>query len=263
MAGGGPAIRLHDVIREYLRHDMGAAGCTARNRDFLGVARQLLGEAPDQDGAGRLWWLLPPDARYLWQNLAYHLHEAGAAEELAVTVCDLRWIEAKINVTGSVAAVEADLALEDSDTARLLARVLGRSSSLFTPAEPRSALGATLVSRLDGTPGLESVVGSYAEALTTPRLGTGGSCPTSRIPLLSGTSRATPTGSGVAPSRPSEGCWPRRALTRRYASGIRVPVSCRPGSAGTRPRRRHPTPRRPRTRSPSLPLPIHLTARPW
>ena len=167
---GSPAIRLHDVIREYLRHYVGAAGLATRNGDFVGVARQVLGGAPDQDPASRPWWSLPPDADYLWQNLAYHLHEAGADEELAMTVSDLRWAEAKINVTGSTAAVEADLALVDSDTARLLARTLGRSSSLLTPTEPRGALGATLVSRLDGIPGLESLVRPFAEALGIPRI---------------------------------------------------------------------------------------------
>jgi WD40 repeat protein len=167
---GGPAVRLHDVFRDYLRHEVGPDGLARRNAMFIRAASQLLQPGSAGSREGNAWWSLPPDAEYLWLTVAYHLQQARFSEELAETVTDLRWVEAKINVTGTVVGVEADLVLADSDDARQLRRELGRSAPILTPAEPPGTLAATLVSKLAEVPGVEHLARAYEQTLDRPRL---------------------------------------------------------------------------------------------
>src|SRR5262249_23181974 len=69
----------------------------------------------------------------------------------------LRWIEAKLVHSGP-AGVDADLALSTDLTAALLRRVLQQDAHLLAPLQPVEALADTLVSRLDGIAGLETML---------------------------------------------------------------------------------------------------------
>jgi WD40 repeat protein len=166
-AGRRPALRLHDVLRTYLRR-LVAADCAAMNTSLVRAARGLL---PARADGGRVpWWTLPADADYLWQYLPFHLAEAGHTDELAQLVCDLRWVEAKSDRFGSSVKAEADLALVDTASSHLLRQALERTAYLLTRVDPPSALGATLASRLDGVPGLEGLLAEYQNQLPRPRL---------------------------------------------------------------------------------------------
>ncbi len=165
---GGPAIRLHDVIRAYLRHRVTPARRAAANSALVRAARDMLAatDADDDDP----WWSLPAHAGYLWRHLPYHLKEAGQVGELTRLVCDLRWVEAKTAHFRSSVPAEADLTLVDTPTGRLLRRSLKQNAHLLNPINPPSGLGATLASRLDSTPGLEEIVATYKARLPRPRL---------------------------------------------------------------------------------------------
>ncbi len=164
-----PAVRVHDVLRSYLRHQLGPAELTSRHRTLIAHARRLLpvGPAPL---SGPPWWSLPPSSHYLWRTLLYHLREADLPDDLANLVTDLRWIEGKIAHTGTTVSAEADLATVDTATARMLRRALGQASHLLTAISPPTPLGPTLASRLGRFPGLEATVAAYRRQLADPTL---------------------------------------------------------------------------------------------
>ena len=143
----GPAVTLHDVLRGYLRHRQGTARLAELNRALVEVARS---SAP---GA---WWLLPEDADYLWRHLTYHLAEAGADAELTELVCDVRWLLARIDRHGPVAA-GGDLALSNAPTAVELRRVIGQQAHLLGRLQP--SLADTLLSRIPVTDGPQRLGG--------------------------------------------------------------------------------------------------------
>jgi WD40 repeat protein len=163
-----PSVRIHDVLRAYLRHQLDAADLARRHQTFLNSARRMLPAVPTPTSGA--WWSMPDDAGYLWRHLPYHLREAELTDELAGVVCDLRWIEGKIAHLGTTVSVEADLATVATATARMLGRALGQASYLLTTISPPTALGATLASRLDGFSGIEHAAAAYRAQLPSPVL---------------------------------------------------------------------------------------------
>jgi len=165
-----PRARIHDIIRAYLRADREHGGhLPAIHSRLLDAASRGSLPAESTRGEQSSWWTLPDDADYLWRYVPYHLKEAGRREELAATVCDPRWIEAKTRRLGSPVAAEADLALLDTPIAAALHRVLSQSPHVFGPISPPSALGPTLASRLH-EPDLQSVLTAYRATLPASRL---------------------------------------------------------------------------------------------
>src|SRR5262249_32706846 len=74
-------IRLHDVVRTFLQSGQKAT-IGRLNSQFL-------------DAYGlKTWADLPPQEPYLWDQLAYHLIQAGRGNELVNTVKDLRYLAA-------------------------------------------------------------------------------------------------------------------------------------------------------------------------
>ncbi|MGF7234483.1 MAG: NB-ARC domain-containing protein [Frankia sp.] len=140
---GRPAVRLHDVLRDYLRRRYTPSSLAAAHRTFLTAARTLIPASPDS-----AWWSLPEEVRYLWRFLPWHLREAGANAELTALLEDLRWTLAKTEQLGTVVAVEADLNLADSPIIRKLRRVAAQNAHILTPLTAAGALGPTLLSRL-------------------------------------------------------------------------------------------------------------------
>lgn len=156
-----PRLQLHDVIRDYLRQQVGprlpelhAALVDAHQPALL---------------TGSSWWSLPSDEPYLWQHLTTHLAAAGRAEELTRLVADLRWIVEKTRLFGP-SAVDADLALVDDPLAERLRRAFGQAAHLLGPLQPDHALGATLLTRLYGSAGLETVSRPYTDSFPATRL---------------------------------------------------------------------------------------------
>ncbi|MFD3992840.1 NB-ARC domain-containing protein [Streptomyces sp. NPDC058583] len=164
----GQALRLHDVLRSYLRHRQGAAWLAERNRTLIGAVRSTIlpfSSAPEDDGTA--WWRLPDDANYLWRNLAYHLAEAGAQTELTDLVCDPRWLLARVERYGPV-SVGGDLALSGAPAAAELHRIVGQQAHLLGRLQP--GLADTLLSRIPVTDRTEQFHSRAARVLKGPRL---------------------------------------------------------------------------------------------
>lgn len=164
----GPRLVVHDVMRAYLKACRTTTQQARAHQRLTGAAAALLPAGAERRPVP--WWLLPSDAGYLWRYLPYHLYQAGQAGELTALVCDLRWVEAKTRLSGSAAAVEADLDLADTPTATTLRQALGQAASLLGPIEPPAALGATLACWLQAVPGLQALVGVYRATLSRPLL---------------------------------------------------------------------------------------------
>ncbi|MEX5635048.1 DUF4062 domain-containing protein [Parafrankia sp. FMc2] len=165
----GPRLVLHDVIRAYLRQQIGVDERTAAHGRLVDAAAALL-PGPVTEDDRTPWWNLPDDHTYLWRFLPHHLHEAGRHEHLVALVSDLRWVEARTRRLGSVVGTVADLELAGTSLCTALATRLEQSAHLLGPIDPPAALGATLASRLDGLPGSETSLARYRAALPRPRL---------------------------------------------------------------------------------------------
>ncbi|MCK9905110.1 hypothetical protein CC117_33155 [Parafrankia colletiae] len=173
--GGQPALRLHDVLRSYLHVAAGAGGVADAHRRFLAAARGLVtgGRPVDTGDTPSAWWELPGTVTgdYFRHHLAYHLTAAGAGDEAAAVVCDLRWVETKIARFGYPVGIEADLARVDTPTSTVLRRAIGQAAHLLTPLAPGRSLAVTLASRLGEIAGLEQTVAAFRSHLTGPRFG--------------------------------------------------------------------------------------------
>jgi len=90
------SVRLHDVIRAYLKQEVGAIELASMHAHLLDAY------------AFTRWADLPDDEPYLWDHLADHLVAAGRLEELVTTVKELRYLAHKTLARKAYAA-EADL----------------------------------------------------------------------------------------------------------------------------------------------------------
>lgn len=154
---GTPTVRLHDVVRAYLRHRMRAAELETRHRRMV-------------ETAGEPWWEMPEPHAYLWHNLPYHLVHAGRVTDRDALVGDLRWVAAKTNALGTSVPVEVDLADVPAEPAQILRRALASITWLLAPSDPVSALGATIHAYLSGVPELSGAVAAYGRQLRGPHL---------------------------------------------------------------------------------------------
>ncbi|MBV1856650.1 hypothetical protein KUA19_41755 [Catellatospora sp. NEAU-YM18] len=155
------SLRLHDVIRAYLR-SLDTAAVKTANATLIDAGRPLTGTVA---GAARTeWWRLPDQAGYWWSHLCEHLAEARADDELAALVCDLRWVETRLTRSGPL-AVDADLALADDAVARVLRRAIRQNAHLLLGITPAHSLADNLAARLQDVPELQTAVREYRTTL--------------------------------------------------------------------------------------------------
>ncbi|MEU7800760.1 NB-ARC domain-containing protein [Micromonospora arborensis] len=121
----GTYLRLHDVVRSYLRRQLADDTEPTLHAGLLEQARA------DEKAEGG-WWRLPDDDNYLRRNLTYHLAAAGAAEELSALVQDLRWVRFRVRLDGPVAA-ESDLRTVPVPVTHPIARSLAARAHLVVP----------------------------------------------------------------------------------------------------------------------------------
>jgi hypothetical protein len=159
---GARAIRLHDVIRTFLRDE--------RRTDLTTLNNQLLdAHRPDAGWAGA-----PNDDHYLWDHLAGHLIEAGRGEELVTTMKDWRYLAKKTLLCKSL-SVENDLIqavkyAPDDDPLRALRRTFANTGHLFNRCETRDDLHSTIFSRLQHLEELQAIVRELTPHLASPRI---------------------------------------------------------------------------------------------
>jgi hypothetical protein len=155
-------IRLHDVIRTFLRDE--------RKADLSTLNDQLLDAHRHEAG----WAELADGEPYLWDHLASHLIEAGRGEELVATVKDWRYLAKKIFLRKSH-PVENDLIqamkyAPDDDPVRALRRTFANTGHLFNRCETRDDLHSTIFSRLQHLDELQAIVQELARYLASPRI---------------------------------------------------------------------------------------------
>ena len=156
-----PRLRLHDVIRSYLRHRF-AGHLDGLHRRLLDAHRGLI---PAADGAAA-WWQLPDEEDYLWVWAAYHLAAAGLHDELRTCLHHPDYLAGKLERLGP-AALESDLSLLTDQVTADLQTVIRQSAHLLGRFESPGWLRATLASRLRDRPA-SSEVAERLEATVTP-----------------------------------------------------------------------------------------------
>ncbi len=154
-------IRLHDVVRTYLRHVVGMR--------LPALHAQLL----DAYSCQR-WADLPSAEPYLWAHLAEHLLGANRSGALLSTVKDLRYLARKTLVR-SASAVESDLlaaepCAPDDVPLRLLTRHVVTMEHLLYRCDSWNAVASTLLSRLQHLPELADLCQRFAHELPHPSL---------------------------------------------------------------------------------------------
>ncbi|WP_166677816.1 dsDNA nuclease domain-containing protein [Amycolatopsis arida] len=160
-------FRVHDVLRAYLLHRLGAEKTKALHATLLTVVQAELGGTAET--GRRPWWKLPQSRGYLADHVARHLHDAGLDDELRDLLHDLRWAEWRICEHGA-AAIVADLAFLDDPAANALSRVVQQSVHLLADVHPPGSLGAVLASRLDGIAELAEHVARFGTTVPRPKL---------------------------------------------------------------------------------------------
>jgi WD40 repeat protein len=151
VAGG---VALHDVVRDYLRGELGAHRVAALNETLLEVAAADRTGGRQADGMTVVpvpWWELGQGEGYLQEHLIMHLLEAGRHGEAGDLACDLRWAEFRVMHSGPAAAA-ADLALTGIPRASRMRAALARTAHLLGPASPPQAVADVLRSRLAADP---------------------------------------------------------------------------------------------------------------
>ncbi|HLZ63059.1 MAG TPA: NB-ARC domain-containing protein, partial [Ktedonosporobacter sp.] len=143
---GAGAIRLHDVMRNYL---------IQQDEEQLPTLHERLLRAFQQHYHLARWADLPQSETYLWQHLVLHLCQASGSEMLQTTLTDLRWITRKA-LYESVSALEADLTVASTRLSvhtafplvAKLSRRITRISHLLRQAHTEAEMGSLLLLHL-------------------------------------------------------------------------------------------------------------------
>ena len=166
-------VALHDVVRDFLRGELGAQRLATLNGVLLdAVAAGLPPADPpsaDPERARVSWWKLNRSDWYLWEHLIEHLRDAGRHSDAEGVACDLRWVGARLQEFGP-AAPAADLALAGTPRAARLGAVLARTAHLLAPTEPAGAVVYILHSRVAADPDWGPQVAALRDLSPVPRL---------------------------------------------------------------------------------------------
>jgi len=159
---GARTIRLHDVIRTFLR-DEGKTDLHTLHNQLLNAHR------PD---AG--WAETPNDDRYFWDHLAGHLIEAGRGEELVAIMKDWRYLAKKTFLRKAHAVendlIEAEKIAPADESLRTLRNNFVSSGHLFNHCTTRKEISETLFARLQHLDELKAMLQEMAQSLETPRV---------------------------------------------------------------------------------------------
>jgi len=113
-------LMLHDVVRDFLRGELGSDQLAALNGQLLNA---ITADLPVDTSNGNthkpaevMWWKLGSDDRYMWDHLIEHLLDAGRKAEAENLAGDLRWVGARLLKFGP-AGPAADLTLVGTPSA--------------------------------------------------------------------------------------------------------------------------------------------------
>jgi WD40 repeat protein len=150
-------VQLHPVLRGHLVEQQGG-NLRTLHRQLLDTYRPALSTS---------WADLPEEEGYLWDNLAYHLVEAGLVDELITTVKDARYLSLKAFNRGALAA-EQDLLTANIHRSRdhvvtTLRSNFVNTTHLLNQCDTLQDVAGTLHSRIAHQPVLAEIA-SEAEA---------------------------------------------------------------------------------------------------
>ncbi len=213
-SAGTGGVSLHDVVRDFLRIELGPNRLRELQQILLEAAAADLPPASplttNDNVSGRVsWWELGSDDRYLWDHLIEHLLAAGRLDDAEMIAGDLRWVGARLVRFGPVAPA-TDLALVGTPQAARRRSALVRAAHLLAPTEPPEAVVDILHSRVADDPDWGPQVAALHNRFSRPRLANRWSLPDlpslalSRV-LVGDTSKVTavaisPDGSWLATS---------------------------------------------------------------
>lgn len=163
-------VRIHDLLRDFMKAELGQSACVAAHRNLLDSYRQT------QQGDG---WHTAPDDGYLYDHLAYHLVEADGVDELRRLLLDFDWLVAKLEASGVSSQIADFVSLlrkdkkprEDPELA--LVRGALRLAAHILVKDPTGAqLASQLYGRLltFGSPGIVSLLGQITRWRDKPWL---------------------------------------------------------------------------------------------
>ncbi|MFI5791638.1 NB-ARC domain-containing protein [Streptomyces sp. NPDC051640] len=150
----GGTVRLHDVIRAYLRGELGTAGRTRLNGLFIDALTATLADAlplaPAAPEPGHAWWQTPHG--YILDHLIDHLLAAGRISRAEAVAGDLRWVETRLAQRGP-SGPWSDLISVNTPYTAPLARSLAQTAHLLlSHIGPTQVLNGVLYTRLDHDP---------------------------------------------------------------------------------------------------------------
>ncbi|MFG2236042.1 NB-ARC domain-containing protein [Streptomyces sp. NPDC048723] len=127
-SGNGGRLTLHDVLRDYLREELGPDRLAGLHDALLDVS------APSRprDGGPVRWW--ETSEGYLLDHLIEHLQGASRDQEAEWLAGDVRWVEARLRQRGPTGPTR-DLARIPTAAATALGRDLGRIAHLLGPLD--------------------------------------------------------------------------------------------------------------------------------
>jgi WD40 repeat protein len=159
------AVRLHDVMRKFLRDKVGEAGLKVLNKDWLAAYERLDGSQLDG-----------PEQLYYYRRRPMHLHDAFELDRLRDLLLDPKWMQDKLAALGAPQPLIEDY-------------------RAFAPYDPANKTAAALVGRA-----LTLSAGPLARDLDA-QLAEGGSVIRARqlVPHLLGRLRADMLGAAGAP----------------------------------------------------------------
>ena len=169
---GNLGASLHDVIRAFLRSELGPDKIRATNQAMIDSIARTLPSATaltlNCQTSAVAWWEISTNEGYLVSSIVYHLTEARRVEERDALVTDLRWIRRRLMDGPSAPA--SDLAKSDTVRANSLSRGLSRAAHLLGPTEPPHAIMHILLSRLRDDPNWHNIVAIMQEQSADPCL---------------------------------------------------------------------------------------------
>lgn len=148
-------LMLHDVVRDFLRGELGSQRLAQLSGALLDAAAVGLPAKPSVNHAvgfmRTAWWEIDPGDRYMCDHLIEHLLDAGRRDEAEDVASDLRWVGARLVKFGP-AAPTADLSLIGTPRAVSLRTTLARAAHLLAPTEPPEMVIDVLHSRVADNP---------------------------------------------------------------------------------------------------------------
>lgn len=162
MVGGSQgSIRLHDVIRSFLRHEVA---------DLRALAEQFCdaGAIAPTGALGFSWDDLPADA-YVWEWCVWHAIEAGRHNVAAGILHSHEYVVRKLELLG-VASLERDLRLVEHQEDPFLDRlekVLAQVQHLLGSGLSRRGVANTLLVRIGDSEGIGQLAASLRKSIAS------------------------------------------------------------------------------------------------